>query len=80
MGAVAIWDYILLTARVLGSYELKKNGTRSRRGMVTACPGIEKELDVYSKNIHASTRAREDVIPYALLLESIVKRGEGSFK
>ena len=80
MGGVVIWDYILLTARVLGSYELKKNGARSRRGMVTACPGIEKKLDVYPKNIHASTRAREDVIPYALLLESIVKRGEGSFK
>ena len=80
MRAVVIWDYILLTARVLGSYEVKKNGTRSRRGRVTACPGVEKELDVYPKNIHASTRAREDVIPYALLLESIVKRGEGSFK
>ena len=80
MRAVVIWDYILLTARVLGSYEVKKNGTRSRRGMVTACPGVEKELDVDPKNIHASTRAREDVIPYALLLESIVKRGEGSFK
>lgn len=80
MRAVVIWEYILLTARVLGSYELKKNGTRSRRGMVTACPGIEKELDVYPKNIHASTRARENVIPYALLLESIVKRGLGSFK
>lgn len=48
--------------------------------MVTACPGIEKELDVYPKNIHASTRAREGAIPYALLLESIVKRGVGSFK
>lgn len=80
MGAVVIWEYILLTARVFGSYEVKKNGTRSRRGMVTACPGIEKELDVYPKNIHASTRARENVIPYALLLESIVKRGLGSFK
>ena len=80
MGAVVIWEYILLTARVFGCYEVKKNGTRSRRGMVTACPGVEKELDVYPKNIHASTRAREDVIPYALLLESIVKRGEGSFK
>ena len=80
MRAVVIWEYILFTARVLGSYELKKNGTRSRRGMVTACPGIEKELDVYPKNIHASTRARENVIPYALLLESIVKRGLGSFK
>lgn len=79
MRAVVIWDYILLTARVLGSYELKKNGTRSRRGMVTACPGIEKELDVYPKNI-ASTRARGNVIPYALLLEFIVKRGGGLFQ
>lgn len=48
--------------------------------MVTACPGIEKELDVYPQNIHASTRARENVIPYALLLESIVKRGGGLFQ
>ena len=80
MRAVVIWEYIILTARVLGSYEVKKNGTRSRRGMVTACPGIEKELDVYPKTIHANTLAREDMIPYALLLESIVKRGGGLFQ
>ena len=48
--------------------------------MVTAFPGIEKKLDVYPKNIHASTRARGNVIPYALLLEFIVKRGGGLFQ
>lgn len=42
--------------------------------MVTACPGIEKELDVCLKKIHANTRTTQDAIGHALLLESVIKK------
>ena len=42
--------------------------------MVTAYPGIEKELDACLKKIHANTRTTQDAIGHALLLESIIKK------
>ena len=42
--------------------------------MVTACPGIEKELDACLKKIHANTRTTQDAIGHALLLESVIKK------
>ena len=69
-----ILDYILLTVRSWDSSEVEKNRTYSRREMVTACPGIDKELDTCLKNIHANTRTTQDAIAHALLLEPIIKK------
>ena len=69
-----ILDYILLNVRSWDSSEVEKNRTYSRKEMVTACPGIEKELDACLKKIHANTRTTQDAIGHALLLESIIKK------
>lgn len=72
--AFFVLEYILLTIRSWNSSEVEKNRTLSRKEMVTACLGIEKELDAYLKKIHANTRTTQDAIAHALLLESIIKK------
>ena len=63
-----------MTIRSWNSSEVEKNRTLSRKEMVTACLGIEKELDACLKKIHANTRTTQDAIAHALLLESIIKK------
>ena len=72
--AFFVLEYILLTIRSWNSSEVEKNRTLSRKEMVTACLGIEKELDACLKKIHANTRTTQDAIAHALLLESIIKK------
>ncbi len=72
--AFCVLEYILLTVRSWNSSEVEKNRTLSRKEMVTACLGIEKELDACLKKIHANTRTTQDAIAHALLLESIIKK------
>ena len=56
------------------SSEVEKNRTLSRKEMVTACSGIEKELNACLETIHANTRTTQDAIAHALLLQSIIKK------
>lgn len=72
--AFCVLEYILLTVRSWNSSEVEKNRTLSRKEMVTACLGIEKELDACLKKIHANTRTTQNAIAHALLLESIIKK------
>ena len=72
--AFCVLEYILLTVMSWNSSEVEKNRTLSRKEMVTACLGIEKELDACLKKIHANTRTTQDAIAHALLLESIIKK------
>ncbi len=69
-----VLEYILLTIRSWNSSEVEKNRACSKKEMVTAYPGIEKELDACLKKIHANTRTTQDAIGHALLLESIIKK------
>ena len=69
-----VLEYILLTIRSWNSSEVEKNRACSKKEMVTAYPGIEKELDACLKKIHANTRTTQDAIAHALLLESIIKK------
>lgn len=72
--AFFVLEYILLTIRSWNSSEVEKNRACSKKEMVTAYPGIEKELDACLKKIHANTRTTQDAIGHALLLESIIKK------
>lgn len=56
------------------SSEVEKNRTLSRKERVTACSGIEKELNACLETIHANTRTTQDAIAHALLLQSIIKK------
>ena len=69
-----VLEYILLTVMSWDSSEVEKNRTPSRKEMVTACSGIEKELNARLETIHANTRTTQDAIAHALLLESIIKK------
>ena len=69
-----VLEYILLTVMSWDSSEVEKNRTLSRKEMVTACSGIEKELNACLETIHANTRTTQDAIAHALLLQSIIKK------
>ena len=69
-----VLEYILLTVMSWDSSEVEKNRTPSRKEMVTACSGIEKELNARLETIHANTRTTQDAIAHALLLQSIIKK------
>ena len=57
-----VLEYILLTIRSWNSSEVEKNRACSKKEMVTAYPGIEKELDACLKKIHANTRTTQDAM------------------
>lgn len=69
-----VLEYILLTVRSWDNSEVEENRMFSREEMVTACPGIEKELDTCLQTVRLSTLTTQDAITKALLLESIIKK------